>query len=110
MNYMSSSVVRGGAGLVLAAFFLSSVTARAQDYTSPTLGTQLDKPSDLQVQNPDVLNQFSLPDGRVLLEVSAAIQNLADGIWSGVLATGDEARVTAAYHARLAELEARVAR
>lgn len=63
---------------------LSIFAAAAAEFTSPTLGTSLNEPSDLEIQNVQLLNQLPLADGRVLLEASATASNRAEGLWSSV--------------------------
>jgi hypothetical protein len=60
--------------------------ATAADFTSPTLGTPLDRPSELLVLSnaTQVISQQLLPDGRTLLEARSGVQNLGEGLWSGV--------------------------
>ncbi len=60
--------------------------AAAAEFTSPTLGTQLDEPSELLLLQNAIQheNRGLLPDGRVLLEARAGVQNLGEGLWSAV--------------------------
>jgi len=68
------------------ALFLWAFASAAADFTSPTLGTQLDEPSELQMLSnaTAIVSQQLLPDGRTLLEVRSGVQNLGEGLWSGV--------------------------
>jgi hypothetical protein len=70
--------------LPAAAFLLGKVYAA--EFTSPTLGTDLDHPAELVLLQSAIQmeGQHLLPDGRVLLEVRAGVQNVGEGLWSAV--------------------------
>jgi hypothetical protein len=55
------------------------------DYTSPTLGTYLTNPQDLDPENIRILQELALPNGDTLLEVAADLRNLDSAQWSGVI-------------------------
>ncbi len=59
---------------------------RAAEFTSPTLGTHLDQPAEMVLlqEATQMESQHLLPDGRMLLEVRAGVQNLGEGLWSAV--------------------------
>jgi|GEM_PF-1232544 len=73
-------------GWVFVAIAITGLRAIAADFTSPTLGTQLDRPSELLVLSnaTQVISQQLLPDGRTLLEARSGVQNLGEGLWSSV--------------------------
>jgi hypothetical protein len=84
MRVLVSGTTRWQPLLAALVLGLSIFAAAAAEFTSPTLGTSLNEPSDLEIQNVQLLNQLPLPDGRVLLEASATVSNRAEGLWSGV--------------------------